>query len=327
MTLPYNRLTTTTMLVRQHLRLWRAVPYVKYELLLATVVSVVVYTVYDFGGVDGVGLPNVLPAVLGAAVAILLGFRNAAAYGRWSEAVALWYNIANASRILARLTVTFVDSHMHTPAYDATRASNFKKQLIYMTIAWVAALKREIRASDSDGNLQKSLLTIEDLNYLESKQNVPTSILVQIGHLIYDGMRDGTLQGFDSFQMEGQLAQLATLSTNCVRLKEIPIPRQYSFFTRLIVWFFIIVLPFSFVDSLGNADPDVSWMVIPITILMAFVFGIIERTGAVNEDPYANRITGIPLEAITRTVERDLREILDETGLPEPVAVVDGIWE
>jgi ion channel-forming bestrophin family protein len=86
-------------------------------------------------------------------------------------------------------------------------------------------------------------------------------------------------------------------------------------------------LPFSFVGTLGNADPDVSWMVIPITILMAFVFGIIERTGAVNEDPYANRITGIPLEAITRTVERDLREILDETDLPEPVAVVDGIWE
>jgi ion channel-forming bestrophin family protein len=161
----FGHLTTTTMLVRQHLRLWRAVPYVKYELLLATVVSVVVYAVYDFGGVDGVGLPNVLPAVLGAAVAILLGFRNAAAYGRWSEAVTLWYNIANASRILARLTVTFVDSHKHTPAYDATRASTFKKQLIYMTIAWVAALKREIRASDSDEKLQKSLLTIEDLHH------------------------------------------------------------------------------------------------------------------------------------------------------------------
>jgi putative membrane protein len=132
------------------------------------------------------------------------------------------------------------------------------------------------------------------------------------------------LVGFDSFEMEGQLGQLGTLSTSCIRLRDIPIPRQYTFFTKVLVWFFIIALPFSFVAPLGNGEADVSWLVIPITVIVAFLFAIIEATGAVNEDPYAP-LTGIPLEAITRSIERDLREMLGETDLPEPVAVVDGV--
>jgi putative membrane protein len=312
------------MLVRQNLRLWKAIPYVKYELAVAAAVSTIVYLVYDVGDVDGVGLPNILPGVLGAAVAILVGFRNSAAYGRWTEAATLWYSVANSCRILARLTLTFVDSHKHTPSYDPDRASLFKKQMIYRTLAWVTALKCEVRGSKHDQRLLESLLEGEEVDSIRNKQNPTTSIMLMIGHAIYDGMRDGTLQGFDSFQMEGQLAQLATLSTNCLRLRDIPIPRQYTFFTRTIVWFFIIVLPFSFVDVLRSPDTNASWMVIPITVLMAFVFGIIERTGAVNEDPYTNPITAIPLEAIARSVERDLREMLGEAELPEPVAVVDG---
>ena len=35
-----------------------------------------------------------------------------------------------------------------------------------------------------------------------------------------------------------------------------------------------------------------------------------------NEDPFENRITDVPLSAMCNTIERDLKEMLGETELP-----------
>jgi len=70
------------------------------------------------------------------------------------------------------------------------------------------------------------------------------------GTQIYEGMSDGTLGGFDSFQMEGALAQFAALQSSCERIKDTPLPRAYDFFTRVFVWVFISLLPFFLLRSI-----------------------------------------------------------------------------
>jgi putative membrane protein len=83
-----------------------------------------------------------------------------------------------------------------------------------------------------------------------------------------------------------------------------------------------VLIPFSFVQTFANAN--MAWLVIPVTLLLAFVFGIVERTGAVNEEPFENRITDVPLSAYCVDIERDLREALGETALPERLAAHNG---
>ena len=46
--------------------------------------------------------------------------------------------------------------------------------------------------------------------------------------------------------------------------------------------------------------------------------------GEVNEDPFENRITDVPLTAMCNTIERDLREMLGETDLPPKAEPKDG---
>lgn len=142
------------------------------------------------------------------------------------------------------------------------------------------------------------------------------------GQRIYDGMANGILQGFDSFQIEGQLAALSTQQAVCERIKAIPIPRQYDYFTRLFVRVFVILLPFFLIKTL-TAD-GVAWMVIPLTGIIAFLFTTIERTGAVNENPFENQITDVPLAAYCREIERDLRALVGETDLPPRLEPHDG---
>jgi len=309
------------MISKKYLNLRKAVPYVKSELALATITSVGVFGIYELAGITEIALPNVLPGVLGGALAIFLGFRNSAAYARWGEASQLWASISNQSRIFARLIVTFVESHNHTPQYDAETAKAYHQEMLYRHIAWVNALRLELR-SQADWNTLQPFLKDEDFQSVKDKQNKPQALMLMQGHRIYDGMRNSTLQGFDSFQLEGCLAQLSAYQAQCERIKSIPIPRQYTFFTRFFVWVFITIIPISFVQVFANIE--MTWLIIPITLLLAFVFGIVERTGGVNEEPFENRITDVPLSAYCIEIERDLREMLGETSLPEKQPVVDG---
>lgn len=309
------------MILKKHLDLRKAVPYVRYELALGAVSAAAVYGVYELTAIHQIAIPNVLPAVLGTALAIFLGFRNSAAYARWGEAAQLWASISNYSRIFARLIVTFVESHNHTPQYNAEEAKAYHREMIYRHLAWVNALRLQLRGQ-SDWDALRPYLNNDDWQHIVGKQNKPAALLLMQGHRIYDGMRNSTLQGFDSFQLEGCLAQLSAYQAQCERIKAIPIPRQYTFFTRLFVWVFITLIPFSFVQTFASVG--MAWVIIPVTLLLAFVFGIVERTGAVNEEPFENRLTDVPLSAYCIDIERDLRETLDETALPEKPSPVNG---
>jgi putative membrane protein len=135
-------------------------------------------------------------------------------------------------------------------------------------------------------------------------------------------MANGTLGGFDSFQVEGQLLALANAQGGCERIKHTPLLRQYHYFTRIFLFAFIAILPFSLVGDFSRAGIDL--LMVPVSLLIVFVFAIIGKVGEVNEDPFENRITDVPLTAICNTIERDLREMLGENELPPKALPADG---
>ncbi len=253
--------------------------------------------------------------VMGSALAIFVAFRNNSAYGRWWEARQLWGGIVNSSRVLSRLIITFTDSHLHQENYDEQRSERFKKELVYNCIAWVHTLRLHLRKQKSWQEI-KPFLSNEEYSELLKFHNKPNFIHLLMGKKIYKAMANGTLGGFDSFQMEGQLFTLTNYQGSCERIKNTPLPRQYDYFTRLFVYLFALMLPFGLL-SFFQHTAAISWLIIPFSFLIALVFVIMERTGAANENPFENRITDVPLSAICNTIEIDLKQMLGETELPE----------
>lgn len=143
-----------------------------------------------------------------------------------------------------------------------------------------------------------------------------------MGEHIYQAMSNGTLGGFDSFQMEGQLLALANYQGGCERIKNTPLLRQYHFFTKLFLLVFMLVLPFSLVGDFVKME--IGFLVIPLSVLISFVFATMAKVGEVNEDPFENKITDVPLTALCNTIERDLLETLGETNLPEKIEPQNG---
>ena len=308
------------MITKRNFNPFRVISYVQFELFFAISISCIVYGLHRYDWLS-FSVPFSVSAILGSALAIFIGFRNNSSYGRWWEARTLWGGIVNSSRVMARLVITFADSHAHQPNYEDGRSTTFKKDLVYKVIAWVHALRLHLRCQDTWQEIQPFLST-QEWEGLVKSHNKPNYIQLISGKIIYQAMANGTLGGFDSFQIEGQLLALANYQGGCERIKNTPLLRQYDYFTRVFLYTFILMLPFSMIQDFHKLN--MAYMMVPISVIITFVFAIISKVGEVNEDPFENRITDVPLTALCNTIERDLREMLGEDDLPNKLAPEHG---
>ncbi len=312
------------MIVKRNFHPLKVWSYIKGQVLFVLSWSIIVWLLFYFTQEQAMALNFTPIGILGSALAIFVAFRNNSAYGRWWEARSLWSGILNASRVFARLVITFTDSHSHQEQYDQDRSEKFKQSLIYKQIAWVNAMRIQLRGQDNWEEL-RSFLTAEDFELIQNKDHKPNAIQLLMGQQIYQAMANGTLGGFDSFQMEGQLPALTNYQGGVERIKNTPLPCQYDFFTRVFVILFALLLPFGMLGFFTSEYmTQYSWLMIPLSVLIAGVFIVMERTGAANEDPFENRSTDVALTSICNTIERNLKEALGESDLPEKLGPVDG---
>ena len=76
----------------------------------------------------------------------------------------------------------------------------------------------------------------------------------------------------------------------------------------------MFMLPFSLIGDFSRMNID--YLMIPVSVIISVAFAIMGKVVEINEDPFENRITDVPLTALCNTMERDLREMLGETNLP-----------
>jgi putative membrane protein len=86
-------------------------------------------------------------------------------------------------------------------------------------------------------------------------------------------------------------------------------PRGYGYFAELLIQMFGVLLPLGLVQ-------DLVWLTIPITVLVCLAFTLISEVGRVLEDPFTTFWPALPLSALSKTIEINLRERLGEEDLP-----------
>ena len=115
---------------------WSKWPFI-FGLAYASAVALVFYLLQSLYKID-ISLNWQPVSVLGIAVAFYLGFKNNSSYDRTWEARKIWGGIVNNSRTFGVALNTFING----PA-----AESIKKALIYRHIAWLTALRYQLRLS------------------------------------------------------------------------------------------------------------------------------------------------------------------------------------
>ena len=98
---------------------------------------------------------------------------------------------------------------------------------------------------------------------------------------------------------------LLDVQGGCERIKRTPMPRGYSYFADQLIRTFGVLFPLAIAQDL--------WvMAIPINVLVCLAFLMISEVGRVLEDPFTMFWNGLPLSALTRTIESNLQQRLGD---------------
>lgn len=281
---------------------------IRFETLSTLVASTTVLLLNTFKVIE-IALPFSIATILGSALAIFIAFRNQSSYARWWEARTVWGGIINNSRIFARQIIANVDNAVTIGKVNRAEANAYKKEMINRLIAFSHSLRLHLRGQNNIDEF-RHLVSDREFEELRTKQNRPNNILQTQGIRIKEAMQKEMLGAFDNISIEPNLAAFSNWQGACERIKNTPLPMNYQYFTKLFLFVFIFVLPICLVGDF--AKMNIIAMLIPVSFIISFVFSVMNRVGEINENPFENQISDIPMTALCNTIERDLKESLGE---------------
>jgi len=307
--------------------------------------SILPTALFYFLGWNWLAIPWVPVALIGTATAFISGFKNTQTYNRTWEARQIYGSIINCSRTLGIMTKDFV------------RGDNEKelhKEILYRHFAWLTALRFQLRETKSWENVKtksynreylkyynvpewessldeelKSFLPENERQYILSTKNRATQILAQQSERLKELNKQGIITDFNYVAFENQLKDLYDQQGKAERIKNFPYPRQFSsinlYFTNVLCF----LIPLGFIGELSKHTEKLGdwfiWLAVPMSVLVGWVFLVLEQIGESTENPFEGSANDIPITQISRMIEIDLREMLGEKELPPAVQTQNNI--
>ncbi len=303
------------------------------EIIVFAVMATIPTAIYYFFEVKWLVIPWVAIGLVGTAAAFLVGFKNTQTYARSWEARQIWGSIINSSRgigILFRDTVNCDKAEVQT--------------LVYRHLAWLTALRYQMREPRVWENMHlksnaeyarfykvpeheiplqdelKKYLSSDELSYILKKKNRATQIISLQSKHLKQLKEKGKLSEFDFIELERMLTTLYDHQGRSERIKNFPYPRQFATVNQMFIRLFIGILPFGILQEFGKLTPALGegfiWATVPCSLVVGWVFHVMERIGEATENPFEGNANDVPISNISRTIEIDLREMLDETDIP-----------
>lgn len=290
--------------------------YVGRPLVILLAFDLAVAGAYVFAGWKWLAQPEIPLSIFGGVIGVLAGFRNSSAYARWWEARIIWGALVNNSRSFAREVLSMIAA---PEAGEPTERelSAIKRKLVLLQIAYVHTLRNHLRGTPPWPELT-GLIPEQEIDCLKTQKNVPLAIQQNMAALVAHCYKLGWIDNMRWTNLDRTLSNLMDCQGASERIKNTPMPRQYDSFIRLFINVYCLVLPLGMVQSLQLLTPVGSTCV-------GFIFLALDQIGRDLETPFENLPNDIPLTAISRTIEINLKQMIGEKDVPEPLAPVDGI--
>lgn len=338
--------------------------WTRWELLLFSILPTALVLLYEYAHLGWLRLPWTPIALVGTAVAFLIGFQSNAAYGRAWEARKIWGGIVNASRAFTIQVNDFVDDQRAAAPVTEDELANERRALVYRHLAWLTALRHAMRqhrrwevfcehwtnrewaakapAPERSSSFEEDaagLLAPDEHDEVLAKTNRAAAILsLQSAHLRRLSAR-GLIWEFAFLQMHQVVNELMALQGKSERIKNFPYPRQFATLGYDFARTFIFLLPFGVVAAFSDMGEDLLpeyplighyfvWASIPFCVIVCWVFSTMQRIGTVGENPFEGGVNDVPISTMARGIEIDMREMLGEgpDKVPPPLAeAFDGV--
>lgn len=323
--------------------LFEALWWTRKDILRFLVIAAIPTALFVVFDMTYIAVPWVPIALVGTAVAFIVGFKNNATYERMWEARKIWGGIVNASRTWGIFSKDFVTNAHASETLSEEGLKEIHHRLIYRHMGWITALRFQLREprpweymeKRSNREYRKNFHVVEQVEnlsdylpkylseeeyaYVMKKKNIATQIITLQSKDIHGLMNKGYIEDFRHMELENILKQTFELQGKSERIKNFPYPRQFATLNVFFVWLFIILVPLGLLNEFDKLGEGFAWLTIPFSTLVAWVFHTMERIGESTENPFEGGPNDVPITSLARTIEIDLKEMLDEEDIPEPI--------
>ncbi|MDW3194918.1 MAG: bestrophin family ion channel [Cytophagales bacterium] len=341
------------MLVTKGVGIGKLLRWTRHHIIWLTLMMGSISALYHLGLLT-FAIPWLPMSVIGTAVAFYVGFKNNQAYDRMWEARKVWGGIVNDSRAWGMMVDGYVSNLFAQEKLRSDEVQKIKKRLIYRHIGWLYAHRSQLLIPTewehiSQGgylgkfveNRQKKYgiglygdettqtelkhyLPPDEHDRLINHANTATQIINEQSRDLAALRKINLIDDFRHMEMGNVLRSFYEYQGKNERIKKFPLPRQYANMSRYFVAIFIILFPFSMIPELLKMG-DWGWLSIPISVLIGWVYVMMEVVGDYTENPFMGMANDIPMMSLCRTIEIDLREMLGETELPAPIKAKGGV--
>ena len=153
-----------------------------------------------------------------------------------------------------------------------------------------------------------------------NKKNKATHLISLQSEQLKELRSRGLIEAICYVELENLLVNLYEQQGKCERIKNFPYPRQFATINQMFIRLFVFMIPYGTLNEFSKmgekAGSWVVWFTVPFSVLVAWVFMAMERIGESSENPFEGGPNDVPITAMSRTIEIDLREMLDEQDLP-----------
>ncbi len=277
---------------------WRSVT-------LFTVSAIVTVSLRHFLEWHWLALPTTPIAVVGGALGIFVSFRTNAAYQRWWEGRQLWGRLVNASRMWSSQVLSYL------PRADGGEPTELQRTLVRRHAAYVHVLRCLLRVQDpwKDPDVLR-YTTDEERERWRGESNVTHAILDEQLAAVSAETDAGRLHELRLQSLDHTIMAFLDVQGGCERIKKTPMPRGYGFFAEQLIRAYGLLFPLVIAEDLG-------WIAVPVNVLVCLAFLLISEVGRVLEDPFTMFWNSLPISALSRTIENNVRQRLGAKDLQE----------
>jgi len=314
------------------------------------------YTIaYEYLNLKWLTIPWVPLSVIGTAVAFYVGFKNNSAYDRMWEARKIWGSIINSSRTWGSIVKAFISNQFTENEVSQAQLKDIYQRLIYRHLSWLYALRSQLLVPTPWEHINqgwlykrfigqrikhfgvglyedeitkselKQYLPKEELDRLIGYQNTATQIIDQQAQDLKELRALNLIDDFRHMELQKTLNDFYTFQGQCERIKKFPLPRQYGNMSILFVSIFIFLLPLGMISEFAKIGTYGAWLSAPFTIIVGWVYLMMELVGDYSENPFEGMGNDIPMLSLCRTIEIDLKEMLREEDIPSAIEAKKGI--
>lgn len=279
-------------------------------IITTTIYAILVLGLEEYFGDHIYKISGQIGSVFGLAVAFFLGFRMNSAYDRWWEARKIFGELTNNARSFVNKIYAYYGNSSNFKGTKQADLTIQAKNIIRLTILYIRQLKNEMH------NNFKPTFTEQELELLSQfeiniENKISNEVLIAITKTIEaDFSPNANIEKNDLMQL---LNRFYDIQGKAERIKNTPFLMIYSAFTKIIVSFYVILIPLFIGDiDLGGEESGFEFLAIPIMVIISSAFLTINKLANLFAEPFSENKTSVTIDKICQTIEQNCMEVQEK---------------